>query len=313
MTQAVFILGWGRSGTTWLSNLAALHPGIAAVIEPDRGVFESAYFSEVSGRYGNLDEITNFIELCAVLAQSAYFRLAGVTMEQMVRRYPADYGALFKQLMDEFAHEQSCRTWLEKTPSHTLHAGQISEAIPGARFISIERDARDVIRSQMARLETSRRAGDVKFGRIGLAFKTAQWILTRQHYSNRIDRVQRTSPAQLLRLRYEDLLRDTESEMKRVCSFLDLEFEPVMVSSPYRPNSVFARRDSIRKEDLPGWPFGAWFGFWNGLAKAMPAGLLTMFFRSGQWLENGFRRRSLSFFFFRGAKGAPDWMNDRKW
>ncbi len=313
MPQAVFILGWGRSGTTWLNNLLQQHSGIATVIEPGRGTFESAYFSEVSGRYGDLSEITNFIELCAVLAQSAYFRLAGVTMEQLVRKYPADYGELFREVMDGFARDQGCRVWTEKTPAHTLLAENISSAIPGALFISIERDARDVVRSQMARLETSRRAGQVKVGRLGLGIKTAQWILTRQHYRNRIERLARRMPERLERVRYEDLVADTGAEMRRICEFLDLDFESAMLHAPFRRNSVFARKNQLTPEDLPAWPFGAWFSFWHGFAKLLPAFLLSGMFRIGQALETGFRRKSLSFFFFRGLKGAPGWMDERKW
>jgi hypothetical protein len=313
LPQAVFILGWGRSGTTWLSNLLAQHPDIATVIEPGRGSFESAYFSEVAGRYGDLNEINNFIELCAVLAQSAFFRYAGVGLEQLVREYPADYGELFHRVMDEFAADKGRRVWTEKTPAHTLRADEIYAAIPGALFIAIERNARDVLRSHMGRLEASRRAGRVKVGRLGLGIKTAQWILTWQHYGNRIERLSRRLPERLLRMRYENLLEDTEAEMRRVCEFLELDFDTAMLHSPYRPNSVFALRNDVTKEDLPSWPLGTWFRFWHGLARLLPPFLLAGMFRVGQTLESGLGRRSFSFFFFRGLEGAPDWMDKRRW
>jgi len=313
LPQAVFILGWGRSGTTWFNNLLQQHSSVATVIEPGRGTFESAYFSEVAGRYGDLNEPSNFMELCAVLAQSAYFRLAGVTLEQLVRKYPADYGELFHRVMDEFALEQGCQAWTEKTPSHTLLAGKLASEIPGALFIAVERDARDVVRSRMGILAAKKRMGQVKASRPGLAITTARWVLTWQHYANRIERLDRRMPKRLLRVRYEDLLGDTEAEMKRVCKFLGLGFEPAMLKSPFRRNSVFARKDDVKKEELPGWPLGAWFSFWQCVAKLLPAFLLSGMVRAGKFLETGFRRRSLSFFFFRGIEGAPDWMNERKW
>ena len=313
MPQAVFILGWGRSGTTWINNLLQQHSSVATVIEPGRGTFESAYFSEVSGRYGDLKEITNFIELCAVLAQSTYFRQAGVTLEQLVRKYPADYGELFQKAMDEFALDQGCRVWTEKTPSHTLHAEEISTAVPGALFISIEREARGVIRSRMAIIESLRRKGQVKVGRLDLGIKTAQWVFTWQHYLNRIERLGRRLPGRLLRVRYEDLQGDTEAEMRRVCQFLGLDFESAMLHSPFRRNSAFARKNNVTKKDLPARPFGTWFSFWQGFAKLLPAFLLSGMVRVGQVLENGFGRRSLSFFYFRGVEGAPDWMNKKTW
>jgi hypothetical protein len=120
-------------------------------------------------------------------------------------------------------------------------------------------------------------------------------------------------PERLLHIRYEDLLVDTETEMRRVCELLGLGFEPVMLHSPFRQNSIFARHNNVKKEDLPAWPFGAWFNFWQGLAKLLPDFLLSGMVRVGQFLETGFKRRSLSFFFFRGVEGSPDWMNERKW
>lgn len=63
MATPIFVLGWGRSGTAWLSNLLLEHPAIVGIQhEKHWGIHESAFFSVVEGRYRSLDNPANFIE-----------------------------------------------------------------------------------------------------------------------------------------------------------------------------------------------------------------------------------------------------------
>ena len=80
MGQPLFILGKQRSGTTWLANQLSQHSQIAAVrSDHHNGVHESAFFSHVAGRYGDLTRQTNFVEFAETMAASDTLRIAGST------------------------------------------------------------------------------------------------------------------------------------------------------------------------------------------------------------------------------------------
>ena len=77
MPKPIFVVGKGRSGTTWLTNMLATHPDIAGVFNEDKnkGIKESRYFSDLYGRYGDLRNPTNLVEFIEILAVTDYFRL----------------------------------------------------------------------------------------------------------------------------------------------------------------------------------------------------------------------------------------------
>ena len=102
MAKPVFVLGMGRSGTTWISNLLLQHSRITGICR-ERGIHESSYFSVVDGRFGSLDDAVNFVEFAEVMAASYLFRSAGVDAAFLWERYPSSYAEIFRAAMDHHA------------------------------------------------------------------------------------------------------------------------------------------------------------------------------------------------------------------
>jgi len=114
MPTPLFVLGKQRSGTTWLGNLLLDHPSIAGVAHAaHRGIHESAFFSHVDGRYGDLSVRQNFIEFASVMAESDYFRLAEVSFKDIMSLHPDDYAGVFRTVMYCFARRRGARYWIE--------------------------------------------------------------------------------------------------------------------------------------------------------------------------------------------------------
>ena len=146
----VFILGKHRSGTTWLANLLCNHTQIAGVVHPaHHGIHESAYFSMIDRRYGDLERRSNFAEFAEVMLASDYFSLTGITREQLYELYPSSYEAVFSQVMERFAASQGASYWLEKTPAHTPLVERLATMYDRAKFVGIVRDIRSVAGSRM--------------------------------------------------------------------------------------------------------------------------------------------------------------------
>jgi hypothetical protein len=103
----------------------------------------------------------------------------------------------------------------DKTPGYIEIVPELAALYPGAKFIHLIRDGRDVAISCID-LNWERYYEQDRF----------EWTLAmrkRQEY-------QRSSLAQqILEVRYEDLVSDMEAVVRRICAFLGEEFEPAML------------------------------------------------------------------------------------
>lgn len=112
---------------------------------------------------------------------------------------------------------------VEKTPQHVHSADLIRATVPGALFIVVVRDGRDVVSSR------ARRHG----GNFDFALKRWQ-------------RFTEASIAQLGRAdahlwRYEDFIDDPESSIRAVCSFVSIDFDPAMLDYHRRTKPFFGQ------------------------------------------------------------------------
>ena len=130
-----FVVGLHRSGTTWIYDLLTAHPEVA-------GVFESGMFATDLG-FGPLFDPTHWAPGETGEKQKQLFGSA--RLRQLMRR---------DEMVDE-VRAVSAR-WLarplrpehrylvEKTPQHGYVMPLIAELFPGAGFIQVIRDGRDV-------------------------------------------------------------------------------------------------------------------------------------------------------------------------
>lgn len=124
------------------------------------------------------------------------------------------------------------------------HARQIAALLPGARFIHLVRDPRDVARSS------------VGMGWVGLSyFGLDHWLATERDWDKA-----RMPAARVLPLRFEDLMADIEPRLTEVCAFLGVPFLPSMLEY-YRDTTY-------------GPPDPAIAGQWRGKASAREIALL---------------------------------------
>ena len=231
MTQPLFVLGKQRSGTTWLSTQLSQHSQVACARDDHHGgIHESAYFSHIAGRYGDLSEKTNYVEFVEVVAVSDFMRILGVDKDFLYSLWPTTYEGVFGAVMTRLAQQQKAHYWLDKTPENTLLAEKLAGLYPDAKFIAILRHPHDVMRSTIGRY--SDRA--MRRRRYLLARGTLNLVHHNQeirHFARRSERVHV--------VRFEDMKRDTERVFRDVCRFLELEFEPAVLEEAYRPNTTF--------------------------------------------------------------------------
>ncbi|MCS3672011.1 hypothetical protein GGQ21_002681 [Salinibacter ruber] len=230
----IFVVGKHRSGTTWLSNLLLDHPEVAGIHhESHRGAHESAFFSHVDGRYGDLSVFENHVEFSAVMARTDYFRLAGVSFQDLLQLYPSSYAGIFRTVMGQVAERQSAQYWLEKTPMHTSHIRKIVEYYPNARFIGILRDPTDVAFSWLELQEWEQLSRLDRL--LALARVTADKYVVDAHMLDVLSK----QPEKLHIIRYEDLVNDKSEVLDGIYNFLSLP--RLEVHSRYEANTSYTR------------------------------------------------------------------------
>ncbi len=230
MTQPLFILGKQRSGTTWLANQLSQHSQIAAVRNDHHGgLLESAYFSHIAGRYGDLSQKTNYVEFAEVMAVSDLMNILGVDKDFLYSLWPTTYEGVFQTVMERHAQKKGARYWLDKTPEHTLMIDKLAALYPDAKFVAIVRNAHDVMRSSM--------------GRYTAGTRQRRYILTRgtlnlaQHNKEIRRFAERSERIHILQ--FEAMKQDPGAVLQDVCRFLELPFEADLLIEAYRPNTTF--------------------------------------------------------------------------
>lgn len=231
MPAPIFVVGKHRSGTTWLANQLCEHPLIAGVRhEHHDGIHESAYFSRIYRRYGDLTYKPNFTEFVEATFMSDIFQLLGADKDELYALWPTTYEGVFRALMDRYAARQNARYWLDKTPEHTLLIEEIAELYPDAKFIAIIRDVEDVMASTVGRYGSSK----LRHKKRLIVATTVSWLhsnKTIQDFAGKSDRIFVT--------RYETLRRNPEATYREMCSFLGVAFDPGMLKQSYQANTTF--------------------------------------------------------------------------
>jgi Sulfotransferase family len=229
LDPAPFIVGHGRSGTTVLRLMLDAHPELA--IPPETQFIPQLI--DASKAPG--DPAANVANM---LTEHRRFGDFGFTEEEVRENFsaiqPFDLTEALRYFFRTYAERQGKPRWGDKSPGYGWTMERIDRILPEARFIHLIRDGRDVSLSLMARKEDppppARQA---------------------RHWKSRVakTRDQGTRVRHYLEVRYEDLITDTESTLRRVCEFIRLDFDPQMLRYYERAEE---RMSEIKRDMEPG-------------------------------------------------------------
>ena len=214
--RPVFVMGCHRSGTNLLYDML-LSAGGFAVYRGYLPLYES-----LLPRFGSLDNPRNREKIVTAWMRSKGFRRAGVDAEPLRARLLAEArsgGDFIRLVMDAIAEKQNAQRWAVYDPDNLLHVPQISQEIPGALFLHIIRDGRDIALSLM-KMEGFRPFPWKRQAR-GL-LETAlywEWMVRKgRQYGSR-------APENYIEVHYEELVRETPAVLDRLGKFLDHDLD----------------------------------------------------------------------------------------
>jgi hypothetical protein len=213
-----FVVGVGRSGTTLLRLMLDAHPALA--VPPETHFINNVL--EASGRLRFNPE-----RLVDAIVEDSHRRWNdfGLEREELLARVSSipDFNVSdgLRAFYELYAERQSKRRWGDKTPDYLKRMRRIKRTLPEARFIHVIRDGRDVM------LSTNRRIAQRGHREELTAERGAE------RWRRQIERAREDAPhlggEAYIEIRYEDLVTDTESTLRRVCTRIDLDYDPVML------------------------------------------------------------------------------------
>jgi Sulfotransferase family len=211
-----FIVGAARSGTTLLRFMLDRHPDVAI---PGESHFIAPMWAR-RRRYGRDDRIEDREAWLRDLLTLGTFRRWGLPVEAVRHELDPIDAPTFAQAIEAVfvacARSGGKTRWGDKTPDNVEHISLLARIFPKARFVHLVRDGRDVALSTIALRRLHRRAA------------TAAYFWARAFRQGR-GAASSLGPARYLEVRYETVLDDPEGEIRRLCRFLDLPFDPVML------------------------------------------------------------------------------------
>lgn len=238
-----FIVGSARSGTTFLRLTMNAHPEIA--VPP-----ESRFVTELHA--GDEVDVDDFLER---LEHHKRFEAWELPIEAVKRELgdarTMSYADAIDAVYRAYAKAHDKERWGDKTPRYIERIGEIAELFPDARFIHLIRDGREVALSY----------ADVPFGPKTVAKAARLWA---QRVAAGIRQGRALEKGRYLEVMYHDLIEDTEGEVKDICAFVGVAFDPVMLdrertregalsrSEKYNPNvHRAARKTRSWRTDMP--------------------------------------------------------------
>ena len=213
---APFVVGVGRSGTTLLRLMLDAHPGMA--MPP-----ETHFFDSFIGASGRLRFGPEQAQVAITGDEHRRWNDFGMTEDELLDRFeaiqPFNSADALRAFYGLYSEKQGKQRWGDKTPNYVKTMRRIQRVLPEARFIHVIRDGRDVTVSNNRRIVERGHRTPPPAG------------LSALRWRRRIDTARADSEhlGQYLEIRYEDLVSDTEPTLRKVCEFIELDFDPVML------------------------------------------------------------------------------------
>ncbi|MCP4469130.1 MAG: sulfotransferase [Gammaproteobacteria bacterium] len=152
----------------------------------------------------------------------AHSNIYGVPYESHVFTHPKIKQQLVSKIWNRNTVAQRKHRWVEKTPAHVRMINKIFASYPEARVLFVVRDGRDVAVSIRKRL------GNFEKGIL-------RWV------DDNCDGLNWMDDPRVLKVRYEDLVKQYDESMRHICQFIGEAFEEGLVDYHEAPAYIFSK------------------------------------------------------------------------
>jgi hypothetical protein len=208
----IFIVGSPRSGTTLMRAIINRHPRLSVCDE-------THYFPLIYHRrraFGDLADIENRRRVITEFMANRHFKRSNPNTAELFETLMRDgtsYKNLFTAVMQSYADSRGKQRLGEKTPRHALSLTTLREWYPNCVIIHMMRDPRAAVASML----------HMPWAQRSVVANARRWATLNEAV------LKFRGQPRYIEVRYEALVTDPETEVRRICAVADEEFEPRMV------------------------------------------------------------------------------------
>ena len=228
----LLIVGSGRSGTSLISAMIDAHPDVSLAPESHLLPRLLDALPETLTTSSHVDGMVSFI------GRSKWFEVWKYDLETLrdvlEEALPIVRADALVMIYRVHAALAGKSRFGEKTPAYVYSITALADALPSARFIHIVRDGRNVALSFK----------EVDFGSDDLEHTILNWqrrVLAGRKMGELL------GPGRYLEVKYEDLVVDTEQQLRGVTDFIDLPYSDEMLRYYEDRDSYWTSMSSSRK------------------------------------------------------------------
>jgi len=212
-TSPLFVLGHGRSGTSILIKMIRKYLKVNFGTESQ---FIIRFYNKLP-QYGDLNNPENARQLIADISRERWFRRINKRFGFVFDKERAlenlkqkSYSGILQAIFEQFADYHEMVRWGDKTPEYIYDLPVLNKLFPGAKYIHIVRDGRDVTLSEF----------ETPFGAKNVYRAADDWF---KKLNMIRDFGYSLSQGRFLEIRYEDLLSRPIDVFAEMIRFLDID------------------------------------------------------------------------------------------
>ena len=236
----IFIIGTERSGSNLLNSMLNSH---SEIISP-HPTHLIANFYHIQNLYNDLNIEKNLKRLIKDMIIQTWFRKWGIKYEPekiIERLVEKSVVGITDVMYDLYAEKFGKKRWCNKSTININFNKPIKDYYNKVKFIYLYRDGRDVAVSYMK----------ANWGHKHILMLAEMW---REQQARGIHlSEERYSKDEIMQVKYEDLLLNSENVLKKLCVFLEINYEPNMMNyyeNQYSKN-ISGRFDGLKLLTAP--------------------------------------------------------------
>ncbi len=248
MNEPFFIVGCSRSGTTMLSLMMNMHGNIHIPKE-------SWFLSDIMDRFSpdnklRKTDVNEIYELTTSHWRWKEWEMSDeILKERLNMLEESSLNQVVEVIFQQTLEKVGKRRWGDKTPGYVTEIKRLHRLFPNAKFIHLVRDGRDV---------------SLSLKRVGWVGDTTWDIAC--HWSEQVragsEQGRSLPKGQYLEVKYEDLVRNTETKLREICRFIGEDFSTKMMAFYNQAEKYMPKRDIShlmkthrppREDDLERW------------------------------------------------------------
>ena len=232
----VFIVSSGRAGTTLLRGL--LNGSNQIHVPPESDFITRAYPFYHDKQYFSDEDYRKIIKIFINISEDNGWEMTeDYLLTCLKEQSPQTFTDINSTIYNAYLKQVGLETqqWGIKRPVLIARINRIMNTFPDAKIVHVVRDGRDVSLSY----KDIHQKPSGKFGPKGVITNALYWI-------DGLRRIEEINDINFYELRYEDLLNDPAGELKKLCVFLEIDYEKFV---PDESNQTTSKKTALKSKE----------------------------------------------------------------